>query len=52
MTSPDDADRIRELERLVMVMAEKIWLMSSHLSLLAMKPEKRSPKPVERDDDE
>lgn len=34
--------RIAELERLVMVMAEKIWLMSTNLTLVSIKKEKRN----------
>lgn len=33
-------DRERELQRLVLAMAEKLWLMSQHLTLLAEKKKK------------
>lgn len=40
---PTDRERARvaELERLILLMAERIWIMSSHLSLLALRPELR-----------
>lgn len=44
MTSPREEEleqRIRELERLVMVMAEKIALMAANLTMWAMKPDAR-----------
>lgn len=41
MTSDEKDQRIAELEKVIMVMAEKIYLMSTHLSKLSIKKELR-----------
>jgi hypothetical protein len=42
MSAAEDKKRIRELKKLVLNMAERIWIMSTALTRVAEKKEKRS----------